>query len=529
MATPATGIVGMIVLAAACSNQTTWIVLPTPVAAGPVNGLVLDAHERPLPDQIVAIGGDKTTSDGDGRFSFVKIPVNYDLVIASPDAAQATVYQGLTRRDPIVVHRGDRVREPAHKAELFVTLVGSDGGLAPWQVHFVSARALASIRGQAWAADGGKSKNPEPMVVKWDGAGEIAGVLMAHAMKVVKLDIPLTQFAQQPVSLRAGQTVNIELHLAKAPVVRRPSPVVAVPKEDPGFDPVYIEEYRLPGAGFAMHGPGPTAGAYEIPDLRGFGLQLCGDGFQWNPYLHSRRVQCGADPGKLTSLALPSPPVFTSPTRDTLATPGMPFAWSAVPDAVYRLTLASASGKPTVAHPRVDIITSRTTAAWPDLPVVGIRFPRPLAAYAAVVGTQGPYRSMDDLVSPQGLGDRTPPDRWSTESKELSIPVQPPLGKEEAACKFRETVLCGASALDEYYRLSVINRKIQRYPDFAAAANIHCVSDCEGARAYTKAYAEYLATHPGFDDNEPLPVAGEEPQPPREMFQGRRRAWSGGR
>jgi hypothetical protein len=107
--------------------------------------------------------------------------------------------------------------------------------------------------------------------------------------------------------------------------------------------------------------------------------------------------------------------------------------------------------------------------------------------------------------------------------------VQQPLGKEEAACKFRETVFCGANALDAYYRLSVINRKLQHYPDFAAAVKLHCVRDCEGARAYTKAYAEYGAAHPGFDDDDPPPVPGPEPTPPAEMFQGRRRAWSGGR
>ena len=519
----------MVVLAAGCSNQTTFIGMPTVVAAGPVKGMVLDAHERPLPDQIVAIGAEKTTSNGEGRFSFAKIPVDYELAIASPDGTRATIYQGLTRRDPIVVHKGARVREPAHRAEIFVTLAGSDVGRESWQIHFVSAGALAEIRGKAWAAAGDKSQNPEPLAVKWDGADTIAGVVMAHSMRIEKLDIPLTLFAQQPVNLRAGQTATIELRPAKAPVVRRPSPVVMVPKEDPGFDPVYIEEYRLPGAGFAMHGPGPAGRAYQIPDLRGFGLQLCGDGFQWNPYLHSRRVQCGTDPAKVTSLALPSPPAFTSPAWDTIATPGMRFTWSAVPDAIYQLGLASASGKPTAAHPRIDIITSRTTAAWPDLQALGIVFPQPLAAYAAVVGTHGPYRSMDDLVSPQGWADRTPRDRWSTESKELSIPVQPPLGKEEAACTFRETVFCGANALDEYYRLSVMNRKIQRYPDFAAAVNIHCVRDCEGARAYLKAYTSYGAAHPGFDENEPPPVPGPEPQPPPEMFAGRRRAWSGER
>ena len=83
--------------------------------------------------------------------------------------------------------------------------------------------------------------------------------------------------------------------------------------------------------------------------------------------------------------------------------------------------------------------------------------------------------------------------------------------------------------IGEFYRLSVLNRTIQTYPDFAAAVKIHCVRDCAGARAYLKAYAGYSAAHPGFDADRPLPVANpaDEPEPPPEMFEGRKRAFSG--
>jgi hypothetical protein len=305
---------------------------------------------------------------------------------------------------------------------------------------------------------------------------------------------------------------------------------VDVPKEDPGFDPSYIEEYRLPDAGFAAHGPGPAHAAYDIPDLTGFGLQLCAHAFQWNPYLHSDRVQCGVALGKQTTIALVSPPVFKSPAWQTHATPGMSFTWTPVQGAVYRLSLASQADKSSADRPRVEIVTTRPEAAWPDLQAVGVAFPKPLAAYAAEVYALGPFASMDDLVSPQGLGDPAPRDRWRAGSKELSIPVEPPLGKEEAACVFKETVFCGTKPTEEYYRLSVINRMIRRYPQFAATVRIHCVRDCEDARRYTKAYQEYSEAHPGFDEDEPLDMLYErEPAPPPEMFQGRPRAWSGGR
>ena len=528
--------------AAACAASATVQLEPavaTPAAGppAPVTGTVVDKRGLPLPDQIVAIGAVKTTSDVDGRFTFPAVPDRYDLMIASPEGALATVYQGVTRRDPIIPFEGAPAREPKHNAEIAVTLVGADAALArSWQVHFVSARAFASIREKPWAADGDKLRNPDALVVKWHGAADvITGVVIAQAMQVKQVDIPLVQFAQQAVSVRDGQKLAMELRVAKAPVVRRPGPVVQVPKEDPGFDPMFIEEYRLPGVGFAMNGPGAVSSAYDIPDLTGFGLQLCGDGFQWNPYLHSRRIQCGAPPGKRVVLVLPRPPALTSPAWDTVATPGMAFTWAPVAGAVYALELASnGASKPTAARPHIAIVTAGTRAVWPDLQFVGVGFPRPLAAYAATITARGPFAAVDDLIGPHGLADQTPRDRWASESKELSIPVRSPLGKEEAACKFKETVICGQGGgdldnpLGEFYRLSVLNRTIQTYPDFAAAVKIHCVRDCAGARAYLKAYRAYSAAHPGFDQDQPLSVASpDEPEPPPEMFQGHKRAFSG--
>ena len=80
--------------------------------------------------------------------------------------------------------------------------------------------------------EGDKLINPEPLSVKWDGADPIAGIVMAHAMKVENYDIPAAQLGQQAVSLRDGLTLAIELRVAKAPVVRRPGTNIDVPKDE---------------------------------------------------------------------------------------------------------------------------------------------------------------------------------------------------------------------------------------------------------------------------------------------------------
>jgi hypothetical protein len=507
-----------LVCAAGCAGQQNYVALPPPAEPGPIAGTLLDSGGRPFPDQIVAIGAEKTTSDGDGRFSFPVVPGGYDLVIASPDGSTATVYQGLTRRDPIVTLAGGRTHEPAHSAVVVVTLAGNEGANERWDVDFASPRAIPVSGGRRPTPPApGAPREPETIAVKWDGADTITGVVMAAATRRKQLEIQLALFARKDLTLRDGETANLTLVPAKVPVVKRPRPRVITPKEDPGFDPVYREDYHLPGVGGTVRGPGRAGKAYDIPDLRGFGLELCALAFQGNPYLRSRRVQCGLDPTKSLSIPLPSPPAFTAPALDTLASPGMRFAWSAVPNAVYLLTLAG--GSQSSAHPNILIVTMQTTVGWPDLQAVGVGFPTPLATYTAVVAVRGPHSSVDELVGSKGRGGPTSRDHWGAESLDLGVRVWPPLGKEEAACRFHEAAWCDGGG---FYRLSVINRKIQTHPEFAAAMNIHCVRDCEGARAYGKAHADYSVAHPGFDSHDPMPVEEPEPWPPPDMLEGRR-------
>ena len=108
------------------------------------------------------------------------MPAGYDLVIASPDGSRATVYQGLTRRDPAVGHDGARPGGPAYKAEISVTLSGSAAAemvADRWQVHFVSPDAFAAIPGKGgWSAAGGKLVNGTP-----DLSGKVAAVTGASS------------------------------------------------------------------------------------------------------------------------------------------------------------------------------------------------------------------------------------------------------------------------------------------------------------------------------------------------------------
>src|SRR5215472_18385139 len=60
---------------------------------------------------------------------------------------------------------------------------------------------------------------------------------------------------------------------------------------------------------------------------------------------------------------------------------------------------------------------------------------------------------------------------------------------------------------NEWYRLTAMNNKLRHFPEFAAATGLQPVSNCEGARAFQRAYGDYTLSHPGFDDRQPLDEA----------------------
>ena len=341
-------------IVASCAGQASFNEAPAPpppAEAAPINGTVIDADGKPMPGLIVAIGGERTTSDGGGRFSFAKIPAGYDLVIASPDHTGATVYQELTRRDPVVAHdgggrRGHAQRARAHRAEIDVTVTGGAAGKDSWHVHFSSPRADADLLLRELAPDAAGVAKPGTLVIEWDGADTISGVVMALLMKDQQTTLS-PWFAQQPVTLRAGETARVQLALAKVPVVMRPAGKVTQPPGVPRFRPELHEFFAVPGAGRALHSSfASRRESYAVPDLRAFGIELCTEAFQWNPYFRSHVTRCGGDVAQAAAIALPPAPSFSSPAWATTAALGMRFSWTQLPNAVYQLTLATATGNP---------------------------------------------------------------------------------------------------------------------------------------------------------------------------------------
>jgi len=148
-------------------------------------------------------------------------------------------------------------------------------------------------------------------------------------------------------------------------------------------------------------------------------------------------------------------------------------------------------------------------------------------SYDVKIAARGPYATLDDAVGADGMGASFPKEMWLAEARAVELHVEPPLpaGAQEAQCQYPygTAIVCGdiphnIEQNKEFYMLAAINNKLRHFPQFANAVGIHCVRDCAGARAFSKAYADYARAHPGFDANEPIEMDRiDSPPPPRSV------------
>ncbi len=488
-----------------------------PLLISAVRGRVVDPRrDRAIPGHQVSTGSSEATTDSDGRFVLLDVPPTYDLVIASPDKAYVKVYRGLHRRDPLVTHTGREESSPrSHKARIEGRLFGAVAP-GPLHVHFASSLTDADslVKGPSLPDENGL---PYPTLeVQWDGPPVIGGQLSSLQETRTPTGTH-SAFDKKTVTLRDGETTTEDLTLAPVPSIRLPAGRVTVDDESERA-PVVRVTYRVAGSGLAFAGMGPPrAGqAAEGTDPKAIGATLCMESFVTNPWIRSRHLLCGVPVDKPVNLHLRAGPTFSAPPSGTGAEVGMTFAWSTTAGAVYRLALTPTHPSP--AAPYIETFTASPTAVWPDLHDRGVAFPKPLLAYGARVSALGPYPTIDAATGPEGLGATVQDEAWSTSSSEISVPVQPPIGKEEAACQYEygSAIVCGPASnpQSEFYMLAAINNKLRHYPAFANAVGIHCVRDCAAARAFIKAYGAYAASNPGFDADEPREPTPPPPRPP---------------
>jgi hypothetical protein len=467
---------------------------------GPVSGRVVDRRTGAgLAGRVVIAGGRRATTAADGRFTLPDVPAPYDLAIVDPGGERATVYQKLSRRDPLLVH-GTRAPVDEWRARHSARLYGNPtiegrppGGTTLMGFFSPPARGLG-----------------DPIVLHWIEPATLDGEVLALAID----DAGRGWAARRPLSVTPSMAAaTIDLPLAALPG-RRVRGAVDAPA---GFEAsTLVASFRVPIPGAELpilrqEGDGLRGIDRELPDPAALGATLCltatGDGEGT-----AGATQCRAGAGGTFALALDRPPAITAPAQGAAFEPDTRFSWTGASGRVNVLQLAGQG--PEADRPDVTVYTPDTTVTWAALAATAVRFPRGCSIYQVTAGTRGPYASMDDAVAPEGLGALIPAEtRWSQSAPiSMTVPRWPrpaPGSFESRLCHYPagQGVVCRPPVGDhdrgEYYILSAINNKLRNFPELAKSIGIYCVHDCDTARRFMKGLHEYSAQHPGFDAHEP--------------------------
>jgi len=491
-----------------------------------VLGRVVDRRTRAaLSGRIVLIGDRQSTTGADGAFGFENVPGVYDVAILDAKRDVVTIYRRLTRRDPLLVHGGAPekldVYRAKHSAKLFgsFTVGGRPLSSGAATLGFFSPTLAALADPCAVAA----SAVPcDPLALLWNQPGQLDGEAVAIAIQdrgtraadPSRSTAALSVWAaRRPLTVTPSVAPTVDLALAPMPA-RRVRGDFRVPA---GRDvSTLIESYRLPlpGAEIPLRRfdhEGLRGLDDELPDLGGLGASLCvtalsdGDGT-------ASTTQCGIGTAPIT-LTLETPPRLTAPANKAPLEPDTRLAWSPFAGGVQVLELLGAD--PAADRPDVTIYTMEATASWQQaLAGTPVAFPKGCSIYEVTAAGHGPYRSIDDAVGPAGLGAFAPPEARFSQSAPITVtvprwPRAQPGTFEARLCHYpyAQGIVCDGKTWDgfpEHYILSAINNKLRAFPEFTKAIGIYCVRDCETARRFMKAYSEYSAAHPGFDDKQPL-------------------------
>jgi hypothetical protein len=543
----------------------------SPGVAGAVAGRVVDLRtHRPLAGRTVAIGAVRAVTDQDGRFNVAGVPASYDATVVEPDRATASVYRGLHRRDPLLVHRGLNKNEARHLTEVVGVLDGA-GPVEKWDYVIV---AFISREGTVFdiptVAPGLKQPTyPRygPLRVIWSGPDTIAGELVALFMPGAMPRAPAGAgggrpplLAHAPVTLHGGQIIPAMVRIDEQNCADLPPPPVPPPPPTEialTFAPVqqqhvaltveapYLDSlsprYRFPALhaelGVARIGPTDTRVPThrmqveaDLPDLRPLGAVLCIQAVA----NHREHVETCAFPTGAPALIRPRPaPKLSAPAGSrelasgkTLLGPATRLSWTPFQGGVEMLAFEAPS--PSTDHPSVYVFTEDRGGGWPDLSALGVRFPDDFVTYDVGVSGFGPYASLDQAIAPDGIGAETPIDHDFADGAGIFNAILSPTGApaDEYTCGATPSEDCGpakpycncgpgctCSAPCEWAArpyppdFTVANRLLALHPALTRVAGLRCVRDCEALRTLRAAYKPYLREHPRFQESEPLPGA----------------------
>jgi hypothetical protein len=391
-----------------------------------LRGVLLDfATKRPLVGRRLAVGQKHTTSDEEGLFQLDGVSGSYDLVISEANGSVVSVYQGLTRRDPVVLQRPNAFGVEGDRSS-WVRGTLSRPGHEPLTEADPASVQFFSPLGDARIVLGGQAPPFGPvyeLLVQWYGAADLKGTVFARGTLVGTSGDAEPFFAMQQLELQSGETATLDLELSS--VERRKVAGSVSAPADAAL--TRIEEYYrlpLPNAVLAVNDASTSTSAFEheVEDLRATGGTLCvaalGSGKG-----SLRTERCGIELGATdVSLKLQAPPALSEPAPGDPLDSESQFSWTAFDGGIHRLALETSV--PTAGSPNIYVYTAATSVTWSSLAELGAPA-RPSTHYTCTITGFGPFSSVDDAAALAGLGAHVPTEQRNSESAPVELTAAP--------------------------------------------------------------------------------------------------------
>jgi hypothetical protein len=377
-----------------------------------VTGRVVDTHGGPLSQILVALGSQSVLTNDSGEFSFPAVAAIYDVTVRSEAVHEINVYQGVTRRDPVLVV--NQSSDQQRTASIVGTVVSDLGYFPPKPSQHTMVSAVPASRfwsGQpTFALSMGTYGAYNQVPVAWDGPVGFTATLFAIGWTAgpdapasydgfgVK-DIDVTD---QGVFGNGGDSATA---IPIAPVASRDLAVTV------GATPAGTTTYVSLSLGDIKLSERLVTGAttFRVPTgLPSVPLTLRAWAGTDNNLIYSGWDHLIRDATTDLAFDLATPPLLVSPANAVTGVDRKTvFQWTPFERGIYEVLIGGTGYS-------VFVYTASTSLTLPDLSVVGAAYLPGVRAEWQVVGV-GPAKTIDEYVGTEDILTSTGAQLWAYE------------------------------------------------------------------------------------------------------------------
>jgi hypothetical protein len=356
-----------------------------------VTGKVLDSSGGPAAFLPVLVAGKVTSSDANGNFTMAGVTSPYELVVLQPTIMYAQVFEGVTRKDPIVLVFQSQSSTPK-KASLVVNFSGTGTGYGLMDVSN-PVNANGGVTGAVGTPGTSYSQD-----LQWTGPSSFEGNVCAILYQNVNgVATAINAFGEEDrVFLQDGQTTTVGLNMAavQSKVV---SGKVTVPT---GFTLNYKVlgfvcggNAQRPSYPFTFDTSSSTDFSYPTPVTPNV-LYMAASAQKGNAYVYVQQSGVAPDGSGIT-LALPPAIEQTLPANNALGiAASASFSWSPTTVGLSQVTVSPVNPGPL----SLTIFTASATVTLPDLSALGYPLVKGVT-YRWAINADSSIQTLDDVLS----------------------------------------------------------------------------------------------------------------------------------